>query len=658
MSAPIVTTNYYDDLIAADSGGGNLTVFPGNEDGTFRTADTPPAGGTPVALSAEDFDGDGFWELVVANAEGTVGVLSQKVADLDVTLAGPGPMAAIDSDLTYTATVTNRGDGDANDVEFADGFPATSTLASAVATLGSVDTTFTPGVVYDEIDTLPAGASATVTVVVRPTSYAGFTVTAGAYGDKIDPDNTNNNTSLFTEIVGASGSQLTLSQVSSSPGGIGAGTPGDVATLGPPAPSSWGRTCSTPSPLPITAPTPPPASPSPTRCRPVRSSSRPPRAGGRSTPPRPTRLPPRSATLPPALRLRSASPSARRGKGRSPTTRPSGRPTPPRTPSRTTTRRRLKPPPSPRCRPRRPAASPRVAAAGHLRPPLRPLPPRLPARPHAQHRRRAAHEGGGGAKEFVFTVTRSGPTDGTATVRYATADGSAEAGSDYFSDGGTLTFRPGRKTLKIRVRVKGDGSFEPDETFAVDLTGAAGATVADGHGVDTIVNDDARPVPRPAPRPKRTTLRINFQPAGAATPGGFLADVGLAFGPRGGGPSYGWNADNRAAARDRGRLKDRRLDTFNLLHNSTGATRWEVALPDGRYKVRLAAGDPSRLDGVFRVDIEGVLFLDGRPTARRHSVERTAIVTVRDGRLTLTSGPGAANNKLDFIEITPVAAAG
>src|SRR5207244_2738164 len=90
----------------------------------------------------------------------------------------------------------------------------------------------------------------------------------------------------------------------------------------------------------------------------------------------------------------------------------------------------------------------------------------------------------------VFTVTLSSASSQTVTVDYTTADGTANAPTDYLATPGTLTFDPGVTSQTIMVAVKGDVVIEPDETFSVDLTNPINATVADGQGVGTIRNDD------------------------------------------------------------------------------------------------------------------------------------------------------------------------
>ena len=63
------------------------------------------------------------------------------------------------------------------------------------------------------------------------------------------------------------------------------------------------------------------------------------------------------------------------------------------------------------------------------------------------------------------------------------------------------------------------------------------------------------------------------------------------------------------------------------------------------------AGDPAHIDSVFRLNVEGVPTVSGTPTASARWLEGTSTVTVTDGRLTVTNGAGASNNKLCYIEI-------
>jgi hypothetical protein len=102
-------------------------------------------------------------------------------------------------------------------------------------------------------------------------------------------------------------------------------------------------------------------------------------------------------------------------------------------------------------------------------------------------------EGNTGTTNAVFTVSLSAASGQTVTVNYATADGTALAGTDYFSTNGTLTFVPGTVTQAITVRVIGDAVFESSESFFVNLSGPSNATLGDSQGVGTISNNDTVP---------------------------------------------------------------------------------------------------------------------------------------------------------------------
>ena len=78
----------------------------------------------------------------------------------------------------------------------------------------------------------------------------------------------------------------------------------------------------------------------------------------------------------------------------------------------------------------------------------------------------------------------------TTTVRVATADRTARAGSDYRTRSVMLTFAAGEKTRTFVVRVIGDTRAEPDETFKAKLSSPSGATIADAKATGTIRDDD------------------------------------------------------------------------------------------------------------------------------------------------------------------------
>jgi uncharacterized repeat protein (TIGR01451 family) len=100
-------------------------------------------------------------------------------------------------------------------------------------------------------------------------------------------------------------------------------------------------------------------------------------------------------------------------------------------------------------------------------------------------------EGDGGTTNFVFDVTLSAPSATPVTVDYATADGTGTAPSDYTAIATrTLTFPALSTSQQITVAVAGELLVEPDETFFVNLSNPAGATLADPQGLGMITNDD------------------------------------------------------------------------------------------------------------------------------------------------------------------------
>ena len=104
-------------------------------------------------------------------------------------------------------------------------------------------------------------------------------------------------------------------------------------------------------------------------------------------------------------------------------------------------------------------------------------------------------EGNAGYTNAKFTVTLSKAAANLVTVGYATANGTASAGTDYTAAAGTLTFAPGVTSQTIAVAVTGDTGVETAETFTVTLSKPAGATVARAIATATITNDDAVSTP-------------------------------------------------------------------------------------------------------------------------------------------------------------------
>src|SRR5207244_5532868 len=87
-------------------------------------------------------------------------------------------------------------------------------------------------------------------------------------------------------------------------------------------------------------------------------------------------------------------------------------------------------------------------------------------------------EGNMGARAVWFAVTLSAASASPVSVHYATAPGTATAGSDFGAASGALSFPAGVTSRSVAVTVSGDTTFETSETFTVTLSAPLGATIA------------------------------------------------------------------------------------------------------------------------------------------------------------------------------------
>ena len=141
----------------------------------------------------------------------------------------------------------------------------------------------------------------------------------------------------------------------------------------------------------------------------------------------------------------------------------------------------------------------------------------------------SVNEGNGGTTTATFTVSLSAASGQTVSVNYASADGTATAGSDYVARSGMLTFAPGTTAQGVAITVNGDTAVEPNETFAVDLSGASNAGIARATGTGTITNDDAVVTVGPASLPSATAGTAYSQTlsaSGGTAPYSFVVSAG------------------------------------------------------------------------------------------------------------------------------------
>jgi len=104
-------------------------------------------------------------------------------------------------------------------------------------------------------------------------------------------------------------------------------------------------------------------------------------------------------------------------------------------------------------------------------------------------------EANAGTTNVIIPVLRTGGAGGNVSVQFATANGTAQSGSDYVAQSGTLNFANGVTSANLTLVVNGDATFEGNETFTVTLSNATGGASlgAPNPATVTIINDDAAP---------------------------------------------------------------------------------------------------------------------------------------------------------------------
>ena len=110
----------------------------------------------------------------------------------------------------------------------------------------------------------------------------------------------------------------------------------------------------------------------------------------------------------------------------------------------------------------------------------------------------SVNDGTSGASA-VFQVTLSKAATSAVSVGYATANGTAIAGTAYTATSGTLSFSPGTLSQTITVPILPDTTAKANETFSVNLSNAVGAGLGVTSGTGTIIDTIAAPPPTTAP---------------------------------------------------------------------------------------------------------------------------------------------------------------
>ncbi|WP_052384029.1 carbohydrate-binding protein [Litchfieldella xinjiangensis] len=305
----------------------------------------------------------------------------------------------------------------------------------------------------------------------------------------------------------------------------------------------------------------------------------------------------------------------------------------------------------------------------------------------------------GDAASFEVTVEEAGTY--TLTVRYANGDGAGASRPMDILVGGESQGSMGFPTTGI-----GDAGWLNWSEATIELDLEAGSNTIRlenlgnaGPNIDSLAvsreGDEEPPFVEPG---ERFAVKINFQPEGFATPEGYVADTGQAFGDQSvtaGGQTYqyGWVTEASIAdGTDNGTTPLAIADLTNVAVNDRTdeiagvdprqgtyahfdqpaanyvRAGWEIELEDGYYEVTLSIGDTSGpYDSVNAVNAEGEAFNDaftpfrpddfpedGNPandTEGFRSDLVTRVVLVTDGRLTLDSIGLGENTEIQYVEI-------
>lgn len=96
----------------------------------------------------------------------------------------------------------------------------------------------------------------------------------------------------------------------------------------------------------------------------------------------------------------------------------------------------------------------------------------------------------------VFTVSKSGTVSSSCSIDYATANGTAAAGSDYTAKSGTLAFTSAQSSKTVSVLTSDDAAVESPETFSMGISNPTdgGAVGSPASATATLTDNDSSPV--------------------------------------------------------------------------------------------------------------------------------------------------------------------
>jgi uncharacterized repeat protein (TIGR01451 family) len=198
-----------------------VTAFPDVSDADFNAGPwhnhfEGDFGGLDVLVRSANVDDTAGNDAAVVIGGGQVS-LTEKPADLAITKVDSADPSRAGRNLTYTITVTNNGPNPSTGVTVSDTLPAGLTARSTAASQGSCSGSTA---ISCSLGDLAVGASATVTIVVRPSEAGTITNSASVSGGQPDPDSANNTATQETTISAAPAAKVDRRKPTVAVGGV------------------------------------------------------------------------------------------------------------------------------------------------------------------------------------------------------------------------------------------------------------------------------------------------------------------------------------------------------------------------------------------------------------------------------------------------------
>jgi uncharacterized repeat protein (TIGR01451 family) len=142
----------------------------------------------------------GGWSLEIQTSDPVAPSAGFSIADLAASVSGVPASAVIGAQYACTFTITNRGPAPAESVALLDQMPAGLALVSASVSAGTWSKV--QGTLTWNVGSLPSGATASMTLVSRPTVLGTLSSTATVSANQIDPNPANNSINMVTTVGG------------------------------------------------------------------------------------------------------------------------------------------------------------------------------------------------------------------------------------------------------------------------------------------------------------------------------------------------------------------------------------------------------------------------------------------------------------------------